>query len=426
MNPTTTHGTPGLTASVVYQVDVDGVEDPREEKEEDEMRKGRRNRIFLLVGAVLVTVVVLIVVLIIAIPQDESNSQIKDRNFPYRCFESTLDIFTYQIEAPPEEIMDDSNPIIICPHTKIRIGRSNNPSVGDFSIVEGDHPLVAIRPNVTIQCGPDGKRSNNCVLEGGILQVSTMFEQYHPMYGTISATPSVDGLTIRGFTFGDVLRGSGQFGGISVAFSHPGRALMEDCVWYNFTATKRLLWVGQNGIMSVRNDYLAPNSVEMTLSNCLLENVVYEEQLITAYDQALRLENITLRNIRLTTLLPTGCTAHPRGCRSLLDCASTLDPQASLIPMSDRGVNHCSLTNVCVENAATTGAAPIVIGLNTVWSSSGTNVWYGPLEFNDTDSLPSTPVPFCALGVANFSNTTEFDCLNPPVFELASEDGCPL
>ena len=178
--------------------------------------------------------------------------------------------------------------------------------------------------------------------------------------------------------------------------------------------------------MKLRGDELKGLSVDLTISNSLFENVVYEEQFITSLNQATHLENVTFRDVRLARIWSTGCGIHPQGCRNLLDCSSAIDTGSDRV--LDQGPNACSIKNVCIENVDAAGAGPIVISNQTRWSSSGVNTWYGPIEYvgsslQQGDDTSGTDV-FCYLGVALFDGMG-YECLDPPVFQWSSGGSCP-
>jgi hypothetical protein len=402
----------------------------------------RRQCVAFWIGAVLSCIVAIIIIVLAGttrkeeIPHGDDDAVTTDiggdgpnKTFPYPCFTNLLDILSYQIDVPEDELMNDDNPIIICPNTHIRIGNFRNPPENDFTIVDGDIPIQIMRPNVTIQCGLDGKRSNNCTVEGGLIQVITQFEYHHPDYGVVQPQDVIDGFTLRGMTFTGVIQGRFVFGGIPVTISHPGMGnRFEDCAWINVTATKRMMAIGQNYIMQLRGIELPELSADLTISNCLFQDNLYEEEFFVLFGQTLHVENSTFKNNILPTILSPGCGIHPNGCRNLIHAAS--------------GRNRCSVENVCIENFETMGAGPIGITSTTEWSSSGTNPWHGPVMYEHAGWLPSSSatttvdgvaasnssssLPFCELGVAQFdTDQKSYKCLNESVFELRETGGCP-
>ena len=206
----------------------------------------------------------------------------------------------------------------------------------------------------------------------------------------------------------------------------------EDCAWIDFTATRRLIAVGQNYLMELLRMEIPNQSVELTISNCLFDNVSYEEEFLISFQQALHVENSVFRDIHLASLLTSGCPIHVNGCRSLMHCHT------------GDGPNVCSLANVCVENFDSMGAGPIIVSHDTKFSNYGNNTWYGELEklpstdFNDAqnygmgtaDTSASMRVPpFCALGIAwldepsMFGETFSYQCRGP-VFEAKESGAC--
>jgi hypothetical protein len=71
-----------------------------------------------------------------------------------------------------------------------------------------------IKDDVTIQCGIDGRREDNCIIEDGLVQVQTLNVFSRPD-GTLKPSgPSTDNFKLRGITFtgemarNDVFRGA--------------------------------------------------------------------------------------------------------------------------------------------------------------------------------------------------------------------------
>ena len=330
----------------------------------------------------------------------------------YPCYASTFDMFTAQVEFDGDD--DEPMELILCPNTTIEIGTFANPLRDDFNWTGGDFPIVAMRRNVTVQCGIDGRHENNCIIGGGLIQVNAQYEQYHPKYGYVEPTPAVDGFHLKGITFTGTHQPSGPFGGISVTMSHPGKGIIfEDCVWKDYDATKRVIAVGQNYIMELLGIDVPDLSVELTIRNCLFESVTYEEEFMVTFQQALIVEDTVFRDVQLSQLLSSGCGYHPNGCRNLMHC---------------RGNSQCSISNVCVENFDVSGAGTIAISQNTEWfDGEGKNQWIGPIEVVGSNG---TGDQFCSLGVARFEDDFvgqtpwDYQCIEPPSFEYVEAGSC--
>ena len=101
---------------------------------------------------------------------------------------------------------------IICPGTEITVGtldpNNNNALTGNF--------YFQARPNLHIQCGPDGSSANNCTVTGGTLQVD----------GTdwLGNTEPPFNFKLSGFTFREVDRYN--FWG-----NMPGSITFYDCIF---------------------------------------------------------------------------------------------------------------------------------------------------------------------------------------------------
>ena len=412
----------------VFHVDIDG--DPNQQQrqglssckiknsDDDDESCRRRRRTLWLIPATIIAGIILAVSKIRDDRAEKRNNApaaapphmqpTTSPTFPYECYTSTLGLLTAQIELDEEYLSE--NPLIVCPNTTITIGVPSNPSRDTWDYIGGDYPIQAIRENVTIQCGLDGRQENNCVLSGGLVQVITQYEHWHPSYGFVTPSNTTDYFSIIGFTFTGRISGSGPFLGIGGVFSHPGRGIrFEDCAWVNMTASHRVFAVGQNHIMQLLGIPIPDLSIEVTFANCLFEDVTYNEEFLTAFNQTIHIDNCQFRNIMFNNILSEGCSVHPEGCRNFLYCQG--------------GPNVCTMSNVCVENFDVAGAGPIVVSNETEWINYGNNTWYGPVE---AARFAQGREPFCALGVARLdSNENSYVCLEP-TFQLGtSGGGCP-
>jgi hypothetical protein len=148
-----------------------------------------------------------------------------------------------------------------------------------------------------------------CVLSGGLVHVIATNQHYHPVYGYLDLTENIDNVVVKGFTFTGLMRGSGVFGGVPIAISHPGQNIrFEDCVWRDMTASKRVFWVGTNYLMSPLGLQVHAMSTEVSIENCLFEDIYYEEEYLSAFQQSLHIKRTTFRDVRLPELLPAGCS----------------------------------------------------------------------------------------------------------------------
>jgi hypothetical protein len=84
---------------------------------------------------------------------------------------------------------------ILCPNTEFKVGYI----LPDGSIGAGQTPL-ALRSNMTILCGKDGKSSNNCNITTGDIGFYTV----QGSFGTDEVT--IDNAVLSGITFSDSIR----------------------------------------------------------------------------------------------------------------------------------------------------------------------------------------------------------------------------
>ena len=104
------------------------------------------------------------------------------------CFNSSFAIIQAQMSPEIPEAF------VVCAGTTIQIGQLAQ----DFSAyTNGDWPLMALRPNVTIKCGESGESSNNCVVISDFIHVLTFPDL--PQLGVTGIR--TDNLYISGFTF---------------------------------------------------------------------------------------------------------------------------------------------------------------------------------------------------------------------------------
>jgi hypothetical protein len=100
----------------------------------------------------------------------------------------------------------------LCPNTTFEIGYDCQQG-GKFCL-DGQSPLLP-RANTRINCGDDGKAANNCILSGGIIQMSFDFFSYFEQ---------AENVEINGVTFS-----SSEFKG--VVLFNGGDIIFRDCVF---------------------------------------------------------------------------------------------------------------------------------------------------------------------------------------------------
>jgi hypothetical protein len=356
-----------------------------------------------------ITVAVLLLAVIgaIAIPlvmvghnQSETGGEIMPTQaptYPYTCYSSTLDIVEFQAR---EETIPEA--FVICPNTLIKIGTFRDPSVNDYELVNGDYPLTAVRENVVIQCGLDGQQENNCVFDGGIVQVLTQQELPLPG-GSISASNSIDNFTLKGLTFTGQPSNSGQSGGISVRLSHIGANIrFENCLWSNFSAESGLVAVGLSYFQELAGLSLEARRVDATFFNCTFENIFFDFPLILTIDHNITLEKCVFQNIQLSALVDRSCDGdvsvgtvvdYQDGCAMLFYCGP--------------GAN-CAMDDICVFNFT-------YLGPSIVHTTDSSQFEYDNL-FLDADDPDVCQFTVVALEESVISNCTD-------IFTLPT---CPL
>jgi hypothetical protein len=291
-----------------------------------------------------VSIICAITIPFIVVDSDQVNSEVQQTptlapTYPYICYTSTLDILRLQVyeESIPEAF-------VICPNTVIEIGTFRDPATNDFHFVDGDYPLTAIRHDVLIQCGLDGRQENNCIIDGGFLQVLT--QQYMPPIaeGEFVKDSSIDNFILRGLTFTGKPESSGPFRGSSIVMSMPGKNIrFENCLWSNFSAQGGLIAIGQNPFQDIKGQELEKNVVDVTFVNCVFENILYDNPLIIADGQNITIEQSVFRNIQLSALVDLDCAS--------VDLGFVWDDGSYVEVNYDTGcaiLLYCGIDSVCI------------------------------------------------------------------------------
>ena len=108
------------------------------------------------------------------------------------CYNSTLAILMAQLTQ-------GSKDFILCPNTTIDIGVPANQDFTEFT--NGDLPLAILGDGVTVQCGYDGSSTNNCVLNGGFVQLVSI-----PNNPFLPTKITSNDLKVQGLTFSGTLQ----------------------------------------------------------------------------------------------------------------------------------------------------------------------------------------------------------------------------
>ena len=116
--------------------------------------------------------------------------------------------------AELEEVVTDYSILreyVFCEHTVFNIGGF----VDYFETAFTGSPMIHLRPNLHIKCGQSGSRANNCLVDGGSIQVDgSMF------YGI--QNEFLDNVMIQGVTFVSAEKHS-------VFANKPGNVFFKDC-----------------------------------------------------------------------------------------------------------------------------------------------------------------------------------------------------
>ena len=328
------------------------------------------------------------------------------RTFSYPCFTSTWDILQAQRDKNATSIDDDTNGedevYIICPNTTIEIGAFRNPAANDYSFVNGDYPLWIIRQNVTVKCGIDGKLGNNCVFFGGFIQILLQSDVPTPD-GGFSFNQSIDNLKVQGITFSGQVVDTSPFTGLSVQVSNPGKNIrFENCMWTDMVVPSGLFSVSTNSYLERTGIHVDDMSIDVTLSNCKFQNIIYDNPLLHVRQQSLLVERCLFQNVSLTAL--SGARCHPssdlwvfvfeNGCSGLMYC----EPKSV-----------CSLTDICVENFEYTGPSLVFL------AEANADNYFENLYLDRSESTD------CDLATARVGEENAYNCS-----QIFTEDTCPI
>jgi hypothetical protein len=126
-----------------------------------------------------------------------------------------------QLEQREELVTDTTKArtYIICPNKVYDIGFLDfkHNIIGGRPGDDAVYPPLPLRPNLTLKCGNNGSRSDQCLISGGHLQMDGT-----PIRGIRDST--VDNVVIEGFTFMGAVKHS-------VWVSKPGSITFRDCEW---------------------------------------------------------------------------------------------------------------------------------------------------------------------------------------------------
>jgi hypothetical protein len=181
----------------------------------------------------------------------------------------------------------------ICPNTTIDIGIPGDATFTTF--VNGDFPLSSLLNDVSVQCGLDGKSSNNCVLNGGLYQLITT-----PANPFLPNPVTTNNLKIKGITFSgtvvDIPVGVNKtyFGG-SLNIGAPGTNMVfEDCIFTDLAGGHVMAF--QKDDLSAPEDFPA-QTADVLFKNCKFNNIAYQRYFIFVDDQTLRFDNVEFTDI---------------------------------------------------------------------------------------------------------------------------------
>ena len=190
------------------------------------------------------------------------------------CYTSTYDIF--------QDITNNNVKVVeICPGTQFDIGFPVDKNFVEFA---GGFPLIITGDDITVKCGSNGLSSNNCVFNGGFVQLLT-----GSIFGDTSSTSN--NLKVQGLTF----RGGG---GLDSVFEEEWDA--------------RPIVTGNEGIGIVFDDCIfedmntgyvfdltqaSEGTVTVEITDSVFRNIQHRFSLINALTQTVTLNKVAFENV---------------------------------------------------------------------------------------------------------------------------------
>ena len=203
------------------------------------------------------------------------------------CYNNTESMITAQLQGETK--------LEICAESYFEIGMPTSANLTNFT---GMPPLLILKDNVEVYCGPDGSVENNCVFDGGVLQLITNVD--NPMLPNVQTT-STNNLRVSGVTFTGQLKDiPGVVEGTSVALGAPGTNItFDDCFWHGMTA--------QHFFFLTRTAYTSQAMFPALSANVTISNSKFRDNFVgsdTIYNdqQILTLQNVHLEHINYIPL----------------------------------------------------------------------------------------------------------------------------
>ena len=200
------------------------------------------------------------------------------------CYNSTMAIVLAQLQDPPVKVFT------ICPGTTIDVGIPIDETFANYD--GGDVPLTILHDDVTIQCGGGGDPNDNCILNGGFIQLVTV--PTNPFLP--GQTITTNNLMLKGLTFTGTLTDLPGLESVAAYFSASGKNMtMSLCRFRSLAATSVIS--NSLSLLATVEQY-PPFSSEITLQSCSFENVTYGYTIIGNYDQTIKIDGATMNEIQ--------------------------------------------------------------------------------------------------------------------------------
>jgi hypothetical protein len=129
------------------------------------------------------------------------------------CIASLNDLEALEVQVTDFSVVRE---YILCPATTFTVAVQDYYGAIQYST---GSEMIRLRPNLHLQCGSTGSRSDNCVISGGSVQMDGT------SFGASNGTQvSLSNVVITGLTFTNVLK-------YNVWIDQPGTVSFRDCVF---------------------------------------------------------------------------------------------------------------------------------------------------------------------------------------------------
>ena len=280
---------------------------------------------------------------------------------------------------------------------------------------DGQGPLIILRSNVEVRCGPGGSSNNNCTLGGGTSQVVLMYAENQ--WG-IPRPARINNVTIRGLTFTGTLDLDFQFGSSSVLVAHEEakQIRLMDCRWQHMYSQFFVIFVGINPFMWTQGILSLPTrAIDVSIINSTFTIITCDTSFVAAVGQTVSVEGSRFTNISVgETVRLCQWPGGPSYCNGIMNCAEA---------------SQCTLKDSCLENVEyLSNAGLLAAGAQAEWTVSGVVGAQEDLTIVDRQ-INATFFTHCESGIGQYTDDTfaTIECFDQENLEdTNSSPACPL